>query len=250
MNPSPKISVVTVTYNSAATLEETILSVLNQTYPNIEYIIIDGGSTDGTIDIIKKYADRLAYWVSEPDKGIYDAMNKGIDASTGDYINFMNADDTFYDDNVLKNVFSRDYNEDVVYGKTLKILPNSNIIMENRPVSFLSQNMVFGHQASFVKTELIKKIKFDLKYKSAADYNFFHAVMMNNGSFREVPFIVSIFNACDGFSARNIKLSWKEVDMINGQASHCFWNVRYTIRCLNYDFRCFIKSLLPSDWIK
>ena len=84
MKTTNKISVVTVCYNSVDAIEETMLSVLNQTYPNIEYIIIDGGSTDGTVDIIKKYADRLDYWISEPDKGIYDAMNKGIAVATGD----------------------------------------------------------------------------------------------------------------------------------------------------------------------
>ena len=83
MKNNPLISVVTVSYNAVLTIEQTILSVINQTYPHIEYIIIDGGSTDGTVDIIKKYANRIAYWVSEPDKGIYDAMNKGIRKENG-----------------------------------------------------------------------------------------------------------------------------------------------------------------------
>lgn len=91
------ISVVTVSYNAVATIEQTLLSVINQTYPNIEYIIIDGGSTDGTVDIIKKYADEIVYWISEPDKGIYDAMNKGIKKANGEWINFINAGDSYYD---------------------------------------------------------------------------------------------------------------------------------------------------------
>lgn len=88
MENNPLISVVTVSYNAVSTIEQTILSVINQTYPNIEYVIIDGESTDGTVDVIKKYADRITYWVSEPDKGIYDAMNKGMGISTGDFFNF------------------------------------------------------------------------------------------------------------------------------------------------------------------
>jgi glycosyltransferase involved in cell wall biosynthesis len=91
-----------VSYNAVLTIEQTILSVINQTYPHIEYIIIDGGSTDGTVDIIKKYANRIAYWVSEPDKGIYDAMNKGIRTAKGEWINFMNAGDLFYSKDTLE----------------------------------------------------------------------------------------------------------------------------------------------------
>ena len=96
---NPLISVVTVSYNAVTTIEKTILSVINQNYSNIEYIVIDGGSIDGTVDIIKKYADKITYWVSEPDKGIYDAMNKGIIVATGEWINFMNTGDTFYNEN-------------------------------------------------------------------------------------------------------------------------------------------------------
>ena len=119
----PHISIITISYNAVKDIENTILSVLNQTYPNIEYIIIDGGSTDGTLDIIKKYQDKITYWVSEPDKGIYDAMNKGTLKATGEWLNFMNAGDTFYNEQVLENVF-RDNNwenTDVIYGDVIYI---------------------------------------------------------------------------------------------------------------------------------
>lgn len=113
MKNNPLISVVTVSYNAVLTIEQTILSVINQTYPHIEYIIIDGGSTDGTVDIIKKYANRIAYWVSEPDKGIYDAMNKGIRTAKGEWINFMNAGDLFYSKDTLEKVFSKSINDNI-----------------------------------------------------------------------------------------------------------------------------------------
>jgi len=126
----PNITIITVSYNAVKTIEDTILSVINQTYPNIEYIIIDGGSTDGTLDIIKKYQDKITYWVSEPDKGIYDAMNKGTLKATGVWLNFMNAGDTFYDHQVLEKVFKdKDWsNTDVIYGDVVYVYPNKEEI--------------------------------------------------------------------------------------------------------------------------
>lgn len=113
------ISVVTVSYNAVTTIEQTILSVINQTYPHIEYIIIDGGSTDGTVDVIKKYADKITYWVSEPDKGIYDAMNKGVREAKGKYITFLNAGDFYYNQDSLLQLIQKgeiDNDPDVIYG--------------------------------------------------------------------------------------------------------------------------------------
>lgn len=124
MKNNPLISVVTVSYNAVSTIEQTILSVINQTYPHIEYIIIDGGSTDGTVDIIKKYADKIAYWVSEPDKGIYDAMNKGIKVATGEWINFMNSGDCLYRNDTIEKILNKSSttnNVSIIYGKTMKI---------------------------------------------------------------------------------------------------------------------------------
>ncbi|RXE60893.1 glycosyltransferase, partial [Muribaculaceae bacterium Isolate-001 (NCI)] len=110
---SQKITVVTVCYNAVKEIEKTIQSVISQTYDNVEYIIVDGGSTDGTLDIIRKYSSRITRWVSEPDKGIFDAMNKSAHMATGEYINFMNAGDLFFDEKVLSDIFAgRSYDED------------------------------------------------------------------------------------------------------------------------------------------
>src|ERR1700761_6569563 len=102
----PKLRVITIVYNNAAHSERTILSVLNQTYPNIEYIIVDGLSTDGTLEIIKKYSNKIARLISGKDAGIYDAMNKGLSAATGDYVLFMNSGDELYSANTISDVFA------------------------------------------------------------------------------------------------------------------------------------------------
>ncbi|HDY89306.1 MAG TPA: glycosyltransferase, partial [bacterium] len=119
------LSIITVTYNAEACLEKTIQSVINQTYKNIEYIIIDGGSSDKTLSIIKKYKKYIKYCISEPDKGIYDAMNKGIKIAKGDYINFLNAGDFYYENNVLSYLFDNlDKSVDLLYGDSYLIDQN------------------------------------------------------------------------------------------------------------------------------
>ena len=107
MQLQPTFSIITITYNAVRLVEQTLLNVLSQSYPNIEYIVIDGGSTDGTVDIIRRYESGLAYWVSEPDKGIYDAMNKGLQKATGDYVWFINAGDTLCSSDTVQSVVSK-----------------------------------------------------------------------------------------------------------------------------------------------
>ena len=153
---TPIISVVTICYNAVECIEETMLSVLNQTYDKVEYIVIDGGSKDGTVDIIKRYAHRLAYWTSEPDKGIYDAMNKGIQKANGEWINFMNAGDTFYSSTVIQEVFSKvSLSSDIIYGDTCLSFSIGQYIREGKKVTD-KDYMPFGHQASFSRTRLMK----------------------------------------------------------------------------------------------
>lgn len=199
----PLISVVTVCYNAVNEIEKTILSVLNQTYDNIEYIVIDGGSNDGSVDIIKKYADCIAYWVSEPDRGIYDAMNKGIRAAKGEWINFMNAGDRFENMGVLEQ-FS-EYNLiylKAVYGNTKFVTKQGVGYRTAKDVHYISKDMPTSHQSFFIRTEIAKEFRFDLKYKYAADYHMIYAIYRKYGpkSVAHLPFTVAEFEAIDGLS--------------------------------------------------
>lgn len=171
-----KVSIITVVYNGAKTLEQTIQSVLNQTYTNIEYVIIDGQSTDGTLEIIEKYKDKISYYVSEPDKGIYDAMNKGLAAASGDIIGILNADD-WYDSNAVKYVMDcfADNDADIVYGGFNRVESDGTILATKpAPLTELWYEILICHQAAFVKREVYQKMGgYSLDYKIASDYDFF-----------------------------------------------------------------------------
>ena len=203
----PLISVVTVSYNAVAVIEQTILSVINQTYPHIEYIIIDGGSKDGTIEIIKKYENHIAYWISEPDKGIYDAMNKGITKATGVWINFMNSGDRFVDEHVIaKLILNIGQNvPDVIYGESL--LDNgttSYFPMKVRNLKEIWKGMCFCHQASFVRTALLQREPFDSTFSIAADFKTFFQFYQAGKWFQYIPMPICLYKV-GGFSDNNPK---------------------------------------------
>lgn len=169
----PKISIVTPSYNQGHFIEKTIRSILLQNYPNLEFIIIDGGSTDNTIEIIKKYEPWISYWVSEKDKGIYDAMNKGLSVSTGDWINFMNIQDYF-----LRNAFTYLFakfisSKKVIYSDAyLKDdYGNLSYYKHHKPIKnlFILSNML--HQALFFNNLVAKKYPYNLDFKIMADLN-------------------------------------------------------------------------------
>ncbi|NLF82735.1 MAG: glycosyltransferase [Candidatus Gastranaerophilales bacterium] len=175
-----KISIITVCKNAEKTIENTILSVLNQTYKNIELIIIDGVSTDGTLDIINKYKDKISYFISEPDTGVYNAMNKGIKAATGNILYFLNANDSLYDNYVLENVvtyFQKDKNLDVLYGNIQYVDKNQvdvGIFKYNdfcQKLTFIDRNIC--HQAIFYNSRTFKKYGlYDETYRVYADYEY------------------------------------------------------------------------------
>ncbi|MGZ3823055.1 MAG: glycosyltransferase family 2 protein, partial [Mucilaginibacter sp.] len=169
----PKLSVITVVYNNIADIERTMLSVLNQTYPNIEYIIVDGHSLDGTLEIIKKYEDKIKL-ISERDEGIYDAMNKGLAAATGDYVLFMNSGDEIYAPGTVSEIFATTDDADIYYGETEMIAADGQSLGQRRhsaPPEFTWRSFKYGmnvsHQAIYIRRSLTEP--YDRKYDLSAD---------------------------------------------------------------------------------
>ena len=181
----PAVTVVTVVYNDVHNIEKTLLSVISQQYPKLEYIVIDGGSTDGTVDTIKKYESHIDRWISEKDRGIYDAMNKGIDLASGEWINFMNAKDMFYNKTTIYDVF-KDAPKDVdfIYGDFIRRHPaKDEYVGMYRPIEELWKDMSFSHQTLFSRTHLLKQNKFCLKNRIISDYEFIFLHYINGGKF-------------------------------------------------------------------
>lgn len=179
MNNKPLISIITVVYNGEEFLEETILSVINQSYKNIEYIIIDGGSTDGTINIIKKYEDKITYWVSEKDKGISDAFNKGIRVAKGEYLNFQGDGDGFYSKDALEKVFKNiNSKEDMfVSARIQRIDKDGNELYRSKYIQYFKKNsllfrMSLPHQGLFTHKNYFKQYGlFDVNNIFCMDYD-------------------------------------------------------------------------------
>lgn len=212
----PKVSIITITYNAEKTLENTINSVISQNYTNIEYIIIDGGSTDKTIDIIKKYQEKISYWISEPDRGIYDAMNKGIKFAHGEWINFMNSGDKFFDSNVLSKIFNDPISNkySCVFGNTIFLYNNGKSIEVKYGDRSIHRIMPSCHQSIFCKSDVLKSYPFNLKYKLAADLDFFNNLKNNNHKYKYINTIVSVYDASEGISSINKEKLKTEVKTI------------------------------------
>ena len=184
-----KLSIITVNFNDAKGLERTIESVISQSYHNFEFIVIDGGSSDGSLDIIKKYERHIDYWVSEHDGGIYQGMNKGLRQAKGDYVNFMNSGDSFYSSDVLEKIFSLGIETDIITGTHIGS-PHPNIGKNGVTMYDLCTGAI-DHQASFIKREVALRHPYDEKYKIVSDWKFFiEALIIDNCTFYYTDTIV------------------------------------------------------------
>ena len=229
-HPHPKFSIITVTYQAGKVLEDTIQSVIFQTYRNVEYIIVDGGSTDNTLDIVKKYQDRISIVVSEPDKGLYDAMNKGIRLATGDYICFLNAGDELHENETLQRmVVTLKGKEipDVIYGETAIVDEEGHFLHMRRLQApdvlhwkSFKEGMLVCHQAFFARRELALKHPYDLQYRFSADFDWCIRIM-KDAKYLHNTRITLIDYLNEGMTTRNHKASLKERFRI--MAKHYGW---------------------------
>lgn len=208
----PLISIITIVYNDVSNIEETMLSVLNQSYSNIEYIVIDGKSTDGTYDIVKNYSNRLAYYHSEKDSGVYDAMNKGVAKAKGEWTIFMNSGDTFYDNNVLLSVFAKyhDKGESIICGDTYYFNRISGL-KRHVTASLIGKRkyMPSNHQSTFTRTSELKAHRFELKYKVISDFAFYFDLYKRNSNYLIINKVISVYDD-SGISSENKTRNAKE----------------------------------------
>lgn len=216
-----KISVVTVTYNCEDIIESTLKSCTSQDYDNIEYIVIDGASTDNTVQLINKYSDKISKFISEPDKGIYDAMNKGIISASGEWIFFLNAGDIFNSRDTLSRIFLQSFEGiDAVVGDYYS-RGQSDIRFHKVERPFYQKNhlylsMGFNHQCVFVRTVWAKQLMFDLSYKCCADFNMLYSMYNKGAKFVHIDVPVSIIEGRYGFSQTHVNIQRKEEARVRG----------------------------------
>ena len=218
-HPHPKFSIITVTYNAEKVLEDTIQSVIFQTYRNVEYIIVDGASKDHTLEIVNKYHNRINKVISEPDKGLYDAMNKGIQLATGDYLCFLNAGDKFHDSDTLQKIVHTLKGQelpDVIYGETAIVDEEGHFLHMRRlstPAHLnwksFKQGMLVCHQAFFANRELAINHLYDLQYRFSADFDWCIRIMKKAKCLHNTRLtLIDYLN--EGMTTKNHKASLKE----------------------------------------
>ena len=200
-----KLSIITINYNNVRGLEDTMKSILGQDSSAFEYIVVDGGSTDGSKEVIEKYKQGVSYWVSEKDRGIYHAMNKGVAVARGEYCLFINSGDCLYDNHVVSKFNTSCYKEDIIVGK---VFANTDMLELSLPPSReLSMYFLYSgaipHQGAFIKTELLRQIPYDENLKIVSDWKFFvQTIILQNVPFRYIDDRVAIYDT-SGLSFSN-----------------------------------------------
>ncbi len=211
-----KFSVITVNYNNHDGLRQTMKSVVDQTCCDFEYIVIDGGSTDGSVEVIKEYSSYVHYWVSEPDFGIYHAMNKGVAQAHGDYCLFLNSGDFFQNDMVLELVGKLAIGEDLLVGKVISSKDGTDLFLPpQRDISlYYLYSSTLPHQGTFIKTNLLRKYPYREDLKIVSDWAFFlEVIIFQQCSIIFLDLVVAVFDT-EGLSTSSPKEMWKEKEKV------------------------------------
>lgn len=204
-----KLSIITINFNNCNGLRKTIESVVNQSSQDFDYIVIDGGSTDGSVDVIKEYANHIDYWVSEPDKGIYNAMNKGVTEANGNFCQFLNSGDILFSRHVVERVLPNLTTDiDILSGYTIKDYGNGKKVRnESNSPDFVTNTFIMchwiSHPSAFIKTSLLKDHPYNEDYRIVSDWVFFvEAIVKWNAVYKHIPYDIAIFNT-EGISSTN-----------------------------------------------
>lgn len=209
MTEKPLVTVVTVCYNCREQLLVTMQSVGQQDYEAVEYIVIDGASTDGTADWLAHYTGRLSRWVSEPDKGIYDAMNKAVAMATGSWVIFMNAGDTFAAPDVLSRVFATPRQSDVIYGDVVK---HGVVKVAEEPHN--AHRMFFCHQSALVRMACLREFPFDVSHRYSADFKQMKQLFLAGRSFLQLHFPIACFDTTGVSNTRRSAALWDNICVV------------------------------------
>ena len=221
----PKLSIITINLNNSSGLKKTLESVLNQTYRDYEYILIDGDSVDGSKQLIENHKDKFAYWISESDKGIFNAMNKGVKQASGEYLLFLNSGDCFYNYMILNEIFKTNLSEDIVYGNVIwepALVHHQGIFPDTFTFEYFKKYSL-PHQATLIKKEMFETVGlYDESYKVISDWLFFVlALYKYNCSYRHLNQIISI---CDSKGMSFEPANWPVIVTEKEHAMHRYFS--------------------------
>lgn len=255
-----RLSIITINYNNLEGLKRTYDSVVCQTFNDYEWIVIDGGSTDGSREFIEQHQDKFAYWCSELDKGIYNAMNKGTAKAKGEYLNFMNSGDTFLLDSILEEVFEQSYKEDILYGDWMQVYNNHRkLITYPKEANIWNLYcMTINQQAMFVRRTLLRKRGFDESFRIQGDRHRWILASLDGCSFRHIGIAVSCYYM-DGISQQGIRLPEEEnkIDnlippplLVGLKKLYVYENAHYYIRLTELIHRGGMAAFVTNVFLK
>ncbi len=245
---NPKVTIVTVVFNASDEIETTLKSIISQSYINKEIIVIDGRSKDGTIELVEKYLDKIDYFKSEEDLGIYDAMNKGIKYATGDWICFMNAGDVFFNKNVIKDLFDqKEIYHDILAGDCISDHRTFKKYLKAKDLKKINYGMIFCHQSVFVRADIHRENNFDIKFKLASDFNFFYQCYLSRKKIKIYNYPFSIISTGGLSDKMKLKVLFENRDIIRHYSKSTIKiEFSYQIKIIWTFIKYSIERILPS----